>query len=87
MSLTDVERLPGLLEKGRGSLAEAEPLSPAESKADVAALRSTVGSLHGELEQAGYDLSKLPPTLLSKIGSPEVLDAVRRLEANAAKAC
>jgi hypothetical protein len=87
VSLTDAARLPGLLEQGNGSLAEAEPLSPAGSKADVAALRSTVRALHDALEQAGYDLSKLPPSLLSTIGSPEVLDAIRRLDANAAKAC
>jgi predicted secreted protein len=87
VTLTDPTALRTELDQGDAALATAANAAPADVRATVGFLQTTVSSLHAALDGAGYDLSKLQTAVVTKAGSPEVFTAVRDLDGYTAKAC
>ena len=87
MSLTDAPALRVLFEQADGALGRAAPLTPAAVQRPVQSLKETAAGLHAAFDGVGYDISKLPATVVMKLLSPEVLSDTRAVDAYLDKAC
>lgn len=87
MSLSDPAALRVLFEQADGALARSMPLAPAALQRPVQSLKETAAELHTTFDGAGYDIVKLPPTVVMKLLSPDVLNDSRAVDAYIDKAC
>lgn len=87
MSLTDGPALRALFEQAEGALARALPLTPAAVQRPVQSLKETAAGLHAAFDGVGYDISKLPATVVMKLLSPDVLSDTSALDSYLDKAC
>jgi len=87
ISLTDPRQLRALVEDAGPAFTQALPTAQADVRPDVSLLTSTIADYRSALDNAGYDITKLAPDMVTKLQSPLVVGAMSRLEGWAKKAC
>lgn len=80
-------RLRATFEEGVKAIEDAQQIAPAEIKEDVSVLATTMRDLATMLNRANYDASRLSPTAIHQLASPELKAAGERLEAYTKENC
>ncbi len=73
--------------EGQTAIAQAVNVAPAEIKADIQFLANTFNGLQAELERVNFDVSRLPPTALSQLSTPQFQAATTRFQAYTRTVC
>lgn len=73
--------------EGQAAIAQAVSAAPAEIKTDVEVLASAFGTFITELERVNFDATRLPPTALSQLSSPEFTASTTRFQAYTRTVC
>ncbi|HVM01542.1 MAG TPA: hypothetical protein VM263_02645 [Acidimicrobiales bacterium] len=87
LSLTDPARFRAAMEEASTSIRDAQASAPEAVRADVATLNTYFQRFLGALQQANFDLSRLPPGSLQQLQAPEFAAASARLDAYARDNC
>lgn len=75
ISLTDPARLQSLASAVAATAAQSGGAAPPSATADLGVLAKAVADVKSGLDQAGYDLAKLPPDLVTRLQSPDFVAA------------
>jgi hypothetical protein len=87
LSMTDPPKLRGLVQHASPAMAQSAAAAPPEVKADVALLVTAIAQYSEALETAGYEeLAKLPPDMVMKLQSPQVMAAINHVDMYVRKA-
>lgn len=73
--------------EGQTAITQAVSAAPAEIKADIQLLATTFTGLMTELEKVNFDVSRLPPTALGQLSSPQFQAATTRFQAYTRTVC
>jgi len=87
LSLTDPQQLRALVEDAGQGFAQALPSAQSDVRPDMGVLAATIADYRSALDNAGYDVTKLAPDMVTKLQSPPVVKAMSRLDDWAKRAC
>lgn len=87
VSLTDPTQLRGLLQRASPAIAQTAAGAPAELKASVALLAGAISEYSVALDKAGYQLATVSPDMVTKLESPQVQDALNRVDSYVRRVC
>lgn len=76
-----------LFRRSATSVKQAVAVAPAELKEDVGSLAKVYADFLAALESVDFNLTKLPPTVVSSLSAPETTRASARISAYTANVC
>lgn len=87
LGLSDPARFRTVMQDASNAIRDAQGSAPAEIRADVGTLNTYFQRFMGVLQQANFDLTKVPPNSIEQLQSPEFTAAGTRVDTYVRENC